>query len=581
MKRRVLWLNVALAVVLVAVLGAGYWLIFAQQTEASTGRTVAVQMGTVTESVTASGTVATAGRVELAFAGSGLITDVDVEVGQEVREGQRLVAMDDESAQQQVANAAKSVVDANNAGQQSSLQLAAARSAVKEAKADAKLNAEGYDLAVKQTKAALDAAMQQWSDACLDSAGTCPSASTWSSLRSAEEDVRSAQRTYDQKVAIAHQGEISANLAVNQANVSLVTEQANASATCTTYGSTSTQCSSANSTLLRAQQSYDSAVNSRTTTLMTNQQAVENAHAAITEANVGLRKLQADLMKSGSDAARNAQTAYDNAVLARKKGKEQDAQAITNAEEALAQASAAMGSVQVGDVTLNATQAQESAAQAGLDSALVTLDGTRLTSPIAGTVVAVNAEVGQVVAGGGSGPVVVVIPSGGYELQAEFSEADAIKISVGDKASVTFDALAGLTATGVVEEVDAMATESSNLITYGVRIAIDDAPQEVREGMTATVAVTVAEETDVLWAPSSAITRMAGQSTVTVRKDGVDTVTPVKVGLVGDRGTVVTSGVQAGDQLVINTAATGSGFPSVGMPGIPGSGGGSGLGRIR
>ena len=65
MKRRIVWINAGLALLLVAVgIGAYAWLFRPEETVA-TGRTVAVQTGTVSETVTATGTVETAGALDL------------------------------------------------------------------------------------------------------------------------------------------------------------------------------------------------------------------------------------------------------------------------------------------------------------------------------------------------------------------------------------------------------------------------------------------------------------------------------------------------------------------------------------
>jgi macrolide-specific efflux system membrane fusion protein len=151
---------------------------------------------------------------------------------------------------------------------------------------------------------------------------------------------------------------------------------------------------------------------------------------------------------------------------------------------------------------------------------------------------------------------------------------------VGQTAAITFDALAGGTAAGTVTAVDILPTEGANVTTYGVTITLGEVPDGLRAGMSASVVVTTAEAADVLWAPTAAITTAGGQSTVTVRVNGVDTVTPVIVGLAGDSGTQITSGVAAGDQLVVTSTDSGSsdsGFPMGGIPG-GGSGGPPGVG---
>jgi hypothetical protein len=55
------------------------------------------------------------------------------------------------------------------------------------------------------------------------------------------------------------------------------------------------------------------------------------------------------------------------------------------------------------------------------------------------------------------------------------------------------------------------------------------------------------------------VTSLGNRHTVAVRRNGTDSVVPVTIGLVGDTQTEITSGVQAGDVLVLpSTGATGS-----------------------
>ncbi len=73
---------------------------------------------------------------------------------------------------------------------------------------------------------------------------------------------------------------------------------------------------------------------------------------------------------------------------------------------------------------------------------------------------------------------------------------------------------------------------------------------------------------------SSAVTTLGTRHTVTVLRGGQQTVVPVEVGLVGDNGTQILSGLAAGDTVVlpsVASASTGGGFPGVGV--------GGGLGR--
>ena len=579
MKRRVLWMNIGLAVVLVAGLVGGYFALFHTSTEATTGRTVAAQQGSLQATVTASGTVETAGTVSLSFQSSGIVTAVDVNAGDTVRAGQPLVSIDDTSARQQLASAKGQAAQAAASSAQTSLQLSQAQRALKLAKKNAKLNKQSYNAAVTSSAAKLAEAQQAWSTECLDSSATgCPSTEAWSQMRTAEAAVTNAQRAYEQAMSKATMNETTLNLQVNQAAINLAQAHADQSTACASDAS-STACKQAGSQVTQAQQSYDSAVNNRTVSLASDKMNLQNLDAQVTAANVSLRQTQASMTSNAATSVRTAQESYNSAVIARAKGIAADESSVSNAQTSLASLQASSATIQTAAGPTSAQQAAVESAQIGVEVAKAALDETTLVAPVAGTVAAVNATVGEI-AGGSSAAtdaassVVTIVPDGEFQVVAAFSEADAIQVQIGQEATVTFDALPDASATGVVTAVDAVATTSSSLVTYGVTLSVEGAPEELRNGMTATVAVIVDSVDDAVWVPATAVTTTGGVSTVTIRKDGVDTVTTVEVGLVGDNGTQVLSGVGVGDELVVNdvTSDSSSGFPSMGMPGGLGGG---------
>jgi multidrug efflux pump subunit AcrA (membrane-fusion protein) len=154
------------------------------------------------------------------------------------------------------------------------------------------------------------------------------------------------------------------------------------------------------------------------------------------------------------------------------------------------------------------------------------------------------------------------------------AEADAAKVQLGQKATVSFPAL-GTSASGSVTAIDLTQTVTNNVVEYGVTVLLDSAPSGVRLGQTSSVSITTATRDNVLSVPSSAITKSGPVSTVTVRKSGQDVVTVVGTGLVGDSGTEITSGLSEGDEVVISSSSTGTG----GTFTFPGGGLGGGLGQ--
>ncbi|MFM8895614.1 MAG: hypothetical protein ACKOE2_09625, partial [Actinomycetales bacterium] len=98
-----------------------------------------------------------------------------------------------------------------------------------------------------------------------------------------------------------------------------------------------------------------------------------------------------------------------------------------------------------------------------------------------------------------------------------------------------------------------------------------DAPQGVREGMTASVTVTVDEATDVLFLPPGVVTEREDGAYVQVplAEGGTEEVL-VTLGLKGDLGTEITQGLAPGDEVVVPEADTGAAsFPQGGIPGEP------------
>jgi macrolide-specific efflux system membrane fusion protein len=236
-------------------------------------------------------------------------------------------------------------------------------------------------------------------------------------------------------------------------------------------------------------------------------------------------------------------------------------------------------------VAVAQAQAAVHSAQLAVTNAQKTLDATTLKAPQAGTISAVNYTVGQTVGGGGTSASSAGSSSGSSSgsaggsgsskafatlldldhmvVKVGFAEADAGKIAVGQPVTIAIDSLTGQALTGTVSEIDTVSTVVSNVVTYNSVIAFDSAPASVKPGMTANVSVVTASRDNVVEVPSAAISTSGGQSTVTVRVNGKDQVTPVQTGLKGDGTTEIVSGLNDGDQVVMSVGVvSGNSNPS-------------------
>jgi membrane fusion protein, macrolide-specific efflux system len=265
-----------------------------------------------------------------------------------------------------------------------------------------------------------------------------------------------------------------------------------------------------------------------------------------------------------------------------------------SAQDAVRSAQAARDAAADADTGTLASHSASVQAQVAYDNAQRALDGTRLTAPFAGTIVAVNGTVGGSSGGSSGGSqtggtstsapttgtsstattgFMTIADMGRLQISGKFTEADVAKVKKGQSATVTFDAVPGAQASGKVTAIDQSATVTNNVVQYGVTVRLTDPPSGLRIGATGTVQVTTSRADDVLYAPSAAVRTVGGRSTVTVMQNGKPVVRAVQTGAQGDQGTEITSGLNEGDQLLIaSTGATG--FPSGRFPGGLGGGGG-------
>jgi membrane fusion protein, macrolide-specific efflux system len=259
------------------------------------------------------------------------------------------------------------------------------------------------------------------------------------------------------------------------------------------------------------------------------------------------------------------------------------------AQDALARAESA------GTDTDNASNAV-TAAELAVDEAEAAVAGTRLTAPMAGTVVAINGTLGasssvasSSVASSSSGGSAVTGSSatGGFvdladlsklQITAAFSEADATELKEGQSATIVWNALQRAETTGQVVAVDPTATSENSVVTYGVTVSLPNPPAGAKPGQTVTVSVVTGSVENAVMVNSAAVVTTGNRHSVTVLDSvGKQETRPVQVGLEGDDASQITSGLAAGERVVVPTSTTTSttigNFRGGGVGGFTGGGG--------
>lgn len=196
-------------------------------------------------------------------------------------------------------------------------------------------------------------------------------------------------------------------------------------------------------------------------------------------------------------------------------------------------------------------RAQVRSAQAQLESASSDLDNTVITTPLGGEVAELNVKKGDQV---GPSTVVATIISKRKMAVIPLNEVEVAKIKIGQAATLTFDALEGLSIAGRVVEIAALGTATQGVVTYDVNIVFDTQDDRVKPGMSTSANVITGVKTDVLAVPNSALKTADGNYVEMLGPDGT---TPrrqaVETGITSDSLVEITDGLKEGDQVVTQT----------------------------
>jgi HlyD family secretion protein len=142
-----------------------------------------------------------------------------------------------------------------------------------------------------------------------------------------------------------------------------------------------------------------------------------------------------------------------------------------------------------------------------------------------------------------------------FQVVVPFEESDAAQIASGQRVSVRFDAIPGLTEDGTVVALSPSASAISGVISYYVTVRLEGRNSRLRDGQTARVDVTTAERENVLSVPNAAVRRQGDTDiVVVVEPDGRQRIVTIRAGLVGADRTEVVSGLSEGQRVILSSS---------------------------
>ena len=212
-----------------------------------------------------------------------------------------------------------------------------------------------------------------------------------------------------------------------------------------------------------------------------------------------------------------------------------------------------------------------------------------IVAPISGTVSGLSLQEGSVIAQSTSSSnstqsstkIASIKTKAMPTVSVNLTELDVPRITIGDLATVKFDAFADKSFTGKVVSIDTSGAVSSGVTSYPTVIRLDTDSTVFLPSMAATATIIIDTKSDIVTVPTTSIQKTNGISTVRVLKNGQAQQVTVETGAYSSTDTEITNGLSEGDVVITSTATT-TGTARTGTTSVFssfGRGGGLGGGR--
>lgn len=311
---------------------------------------------------------------------------------------------------------------------------------------------------------------------------------------------------------------------------------------------------------------------------------------------------------SARDTYQSAQANVSKAQLALQKLQEPaSADDIAAAQEKIDEAKKAFAKLQQGPSQIDLQSAKNAIAQRQADvtaaaqrvaDAQEALADYTVRATFDGTAARVTVQKGDQVS---PSTVLTTLLTDAKIAQLSLNEVDVAKLRVGQKATLSFDAVPDLTIAGSVYDIDTIGTVSQGVVNYAAKILFQTQDPRVKSGMSVSASIITDVRTDIILVSNAAIRRTNGEVSVQILPPsvasstdlamGVVVATPpenriVEVGISNDQATEITQGLQEGELIVTRIidpaqatkapAATTNGTGGLRLQGLGGASGGFG-----
>jgi len=326
----------------------------------------------------------------------------------------------------------------------------------------------------------------------------------------------------------------------------------------TTLDGFKTTASSQESSLLSNIGSIQTATQNISNTKLSQSSSGISSSSSVENAEASLETAKNNLL--------SAQSTFDQAKLDNKKSLDSANSSVISAKlsynSAVAQYNLKIAKPR--DIDIAALKIQVSQAENSYQQAVEDLNNANITSPFDGSVAKISQNIGDS-ATSNTAILTMVMPK--KLAIISLNEVDTAKIKTGQKATLTFNAVDGLSITGEVAEIENIGTVTQGVVNYSVKISFDTQDERIKPQMSVSATITTDERLDILLVPNSAIKTAddntsyvevfnnltANNTETSLTTTNLPDKKTVVIGLADDTNTEITSGLSEGDKIIVKT----------------------------
>jgi multidrug efflux pump subunit AcrA (membrane-fusion protein) len=533
------WVRRAIPAAAVAVLVVGGTVMVRNSASASpvdTYRTTTVTKGSVEQRLDLTGSVQRVNQVSQSFAVSGTVSSVSVAVGDTVTAGETLASLDPKPLNSAVLDA---------------------EAALAQAKATLESDQSAATAATSTTTAPPTPAVTPSTSPRVASPSGRSGTSANPGLAAAQKGLAKAQSALAVDLG-------KAATALTQCETSLAPAATPPSTTTSGTGTTTVTPPS----LPPHSSPTDAQITVCLDALKTTQQQIQKDQLELTKSQANLTKTFTVAITSAGKTASAPATTNRSTSTSQTSTSQTSTTQTSTSRSGSSQSTGGQsgGSGQSAATRVVSDQAAVTSAEASLSSAQTDLTSATLKSSIAGTVGSITLVKGN----SDQGESIVIVGAGAAEVTLNVPLASMATVHVGQKARVTprgatssvpgsvtsISLLPSAAATRTGSGTGGQSTAASTPV-YPVVVRVPDALPALASGSRAEASLLIGAVTGVLTVPSSALTPLGnGQALALTFKGGVATRSLVKTGYAGTLTTQITSGLSAGQQVVLADMST-------------------------